>query len=93
MKNGEIKDFMDQLYYGEELVFEYDGTKYFLQGWTENDLCTMVLDIVSQKEFQNYLWKHEAKTMKECAEEFLKTPLWNGKVFPQIQKDVLWSDW
>ena len=93
MKNGDISDFMDQLYYGGELVFEYDGTKYFLQGWTENDLCTMTLDIVSQKEFKDYLWKHEAKTMKECAEEFLKTPLWNGKVFPQIQKDVLWSDW
>ena len=31
MKNSDITDFMDQLYYGGELVFEYDGTKYFLQ--------------------------------------------------------------
>ncbi len=26
MKNGDIKDFMDQLYYGGELVFIYEGT-------------------------------------------------------------------
>ena len=50
-------------------MFEYDGAKYFIQGWTEDDLCTMVLDIVSQKPFREYFWKHEAKTMRECAEE------------------------
>lgn len=93
MKNGCISDFIDQLYYGGELVFEYKGSRYFIQGWTEADRNIMVLDLVSQEKFKSYLWTHEAQTMKECAESFLDAPLWNGKTFIQIQEDVTWSDW
>ena len=93
MKNGDITDFMDQLYYGGELVFEYAGSKYFIQGWTMDDRNFMALDYVNNEQFKEYLWKHEAKTMKECAEAFLAAPLWNGKNFSQIQEEVTWSDW
>ena len=37
--------------------------------------------------------QHEKAIHKENAEEFLKAPLWNGKVFMQVQEDVVWSDW
>ena len=93
MKNGDFTDFLDQLYYGGELVFEYAGSKYFIQGWTEKDQSVMVLDHVCKDEFKQYLWTHEARTMKECAEAFLTAPLWNSKTFPEIQEDVTWSDW
>ena len=93
MKNGDINDFLDQLYYGGELVFEYAGSKYFIQGWTTTDRNFMVLDFVRDDEFKSYLWTHEAKTMKECADAFLSAPLWNGQDFLQIQDDVAWTDW
>ena len=93
MKNGDISEFIDQLYYGGELVFEYESKKYFLQGWTKDNICKMVLDIVSDVPFHGYLWEYEAETMKECAEAFLTAPLWNGKDFQQVQEDVIWSDW
>ena len=93
MKNGDINDFLDQLNYGGELVFEYAGSRYFIQGWTTTDRNFMALDYVRDEVFKNYIWTHEASTMKECADAFLSEPLWEGKNFLQIQDDVTWTDW
>ena len=45
MIDGKITEFIDQLCYGQELVFVYKGKKYFVQGWWNDDrtLATMVL--------------------------------------------------
>ena len=95
MKNGNITDFLDHLYLGEEIVFEYEDKKYFIQGWWAEDKsgATMVLDFVENLEFQQYFWKNNSSTMKACAEKFLATPLWDGKTFLQLQEKVIWSDW
>ena len=93
MKKDEITEFMDKLYYGEEIVFEFGSTKYFIQGWKEKETCVMVLDTVSENRFQGYLWQYQAKSMKACADAFLSAPIWDGKDFLQIQDSVIWSDW
>lgn len=93
MKNGDVNDFLNQLYYGGELVFEYAGIRYFIQGWTTSDRNFMALDYVSNEKFKKYIWTHEAATMKECADAFLSAPIWNGNNFSQIQEEVTWSDW
>ena len=93
MKKDEITEFMDKLYYGEEIVFEFGSAKYFIQGWKDKETCIMVLDTVSENRFQGYLWQYQAKSMKECADAFLSAPIWNGKDFLQIQDSVIWSDW
>lgn len=93
MKNGCITEFIDKLYYGEELVFTHKGVKYFLQGWTAEEAATMVLDIAETSLFSGYIWKHEAPTIRACAEEFLKAQIWDGRDFLQIESDVEWADW
>lgn len=92
MKNGNLNEFINGLYYGDEMLFVYDKTKYFIQGWTQNDKCYMFLDVPDKKQ-ENYVWQYEAKTMKECAEAFLSEKIWEGKAFYEIEKDVMWSDW
>ncbi len=92
MQGGNLNDFIDGLYYGYEMIFEYDNTKYFIQGWSKDNQSYMFLDVPTE-DSNNYIWKHEAKTMKECAEAFLSEKLWNGKTFYDIESDVLWSDW
>ena len=32
MLNGDVNEFVDGLYYGDERVFLYKGQKYFIQG-------------------------------------------------------------
>lgn len=92
MKNGNLSDFVDGLYYGYEMLFEYNGTKYFIQGWTQDGKYYMFLDIPDKK-LADYVWKYEASTMRECAEAFLNEKLWNGKTFYDVEKDTTWIDW
>ena len=92
VKNGELRDFIDGLYYGYAMLFVYDEVKYFIQGWTQDNKCYMFLDIPDKKQ-KDYEWKYEAPTMRACAEAFLSEKLWNGKTFYEIEKDVIWVDW
>lgn len=33
MLNGNVKEFVDNLYYGAEMYYIYREKKYFIQGW------------------------------------------------------------
>ena len=48
MIDGRLSEFLDLLYMGEELVFEYHNVKYFLQGWSSEGQARMVLDILDK---------------------------------------------
>ncbi len=94
MIDGNLTEFIDQLYYGYEIVYLYQNKRYFIQGWwNEEGKAIMVLDDVTELKKKNYLWKHSADNMRECAESFLTAPIWEGKNFLEIQEDVIWSDW
>ena len=95
MIDGNITEFIDQLYYGQEIVFSYKGRKYFIQGWWNDDKSetTMVLDDVTEEHEGDYIWEYHASKMSECAKAFLAAPIWDGRDFLQIEKDVLWTDW
>ena len=43
MKNGSITDFLDQLNYGGELVFEYEGKKDFKRSTKHGNHCKYTL--------------------------------------------------
>ena len=92
MINGNITEFLDKVYYGEELFFEYQGIDYFLQGWNKDGEAVMVLDILNQAPFKEYMWECSKASMTECAEEFLNSNIWDGKNFMQIQRDVTWKE-
>ena len=92
MINGNITEFLDKVYYGEELFFEYQGIDYFLQGWNKDGEAVMVQDILNQAPFKEYVWECSKASMKECAEEFLNYNIWDGKNFMQIQRDVTWKE-
>lgn len=34
-ENGNVREFIDHIHYGDEFWFLYNGTKYFLEGWIE----------------------------------------------------------
>ena len=95
MIDGDINEFIDLLYYGQEIVFIYKDKKYFIQGYSIDNYtkATMELMEVTDQPFIGYLWEYHADTMRECAEAFLAAPIWNGKDFMQIQEEVTWSDW
>ncbi|MEG0836162.1 MAG: hypothetical protein RRY24_04485 [Clostridiales bacterium] len=45
MINGNAREFLYRIYYGDKLIFIFKGEKFFLQGFLENDgICTTYLD-------------------------------------------------
>ena len=61
--DGSLSDFIDHLYYGQEIVFSYNGRKYFIQGWWSDDKSesTMVLDDLSEEHEDDYIWECHAQ--------------------------------
>ena len=95
MINGNITDFIDQLNYGQEIVFLYKDRKYFIQGWWNDDKTetTLVLTEENDEPFTKYLWECHAIKMSDCADAFLNAEIWDRKCFLQIQDEVTWTDW
>ena len=93
MKGGELTDFLDRVYYGEELIFLYKDKKYFLQGWWSDDGKTVEMELCIINENLEMIWHQKAMKMAVCAERFLSEKLWDGKDFLQAQEDMTWSDW
>ena len=56
MINGKMTEFIEQLSYGQEIVFSYRGAKYFVQGWWNDDrsIATMVLEKLDDHPFTGY---------------------------------------
>jgi len=90
MIGGNIKDFMDGLYYGNEMLTEYKGRRYMIQGWWKNNLFH--LEIWDYENPEKYKWSCNFPSQAQCVEEFLNTPHWDGKSFQKIEKDLIWSE-
>lgn len=60
MINGNIEEFTDKLLYGEELIYFYNGKKYFSQGYTLDD---------GRYRFELQLWEPEGKVLWKVEKE------------------------
>lgn len=53
MINGDVKEFIDGLYYGDERFFIYDDNKYFVQGYCEAETFTSCILLKTRKMILN----------------------------------------
>lgn len=87
-----INEFVDKLYYGDEMCINYKGVRYFIQGWSNKN--KFYLNMVNyDDDTGKYIFEHVSSSMKECADVFLNSKLWDGKKFLEIASEVEWSDW
>ncbi|MCR5670590.1 MAG: hypothetical protein K6G10_06255 [Butyrivibrio sp.] len=99
MINGNVKEFVDNLYYGSEMYFIFHDKRYFIQGWIENSVHYLVLDysyegidLPKNYAFEGYIWEHKSTESGECVQAFLDAPIWNGKTFYEVEKEMTWID-
>ncbi len=92
MKNEEIIEFIDGLNYGKEMFLTFKETKYFIQGWWEQDQAHLVFDYAEPSDNPNCLWMCSSKQMSDCAEAFLEAKLWAGKAFSEVESEIVWTD-
>lgn len=89
MKNGDVYEFVDRIYYGDELWFIYDGKKYFLEGWLDNNTLNLYLYEMTENG-ETYIWQGDAKNYPVDA--FIKAKIWHGKSFWEVEHDMTWVD-
>ena len=78
MRNGNIREFVDKLWDGEELIYIYNGKKYFSQGYVLEN---------GQYRFELQQWEPEGKMLwyvggldhQLSLDKFLEQPLFDGK--------------
>ena len=56
MINGNANEFIEGLYYGDERFFLYDGMKYFIQGYFENEKPMLEVYVLEPSD-SNFEWR------------------------------------
>ncbi len=91
MINGDIHEFMDKLWGGEELIFICQGKKLFSQGYV-NDNGEYVFELQEWSPHPSTLWRIVGKSNQDSLNAFLNEPLFDGKKFWDVEKDIEWVD-
>ncbi len=91
MINGNIDEFIDKLRFGEELIFIYNGRKYFSQGYCLDN---------GQYRFELQQWEHEGKMFwhvegldrQESFDAFMAQQFFDRKTFMEVEQEIEWVD-
>ncbi len=92
MINGDVKQFIDDLYYGTENIFVYEDHKYMIQGWWSDKQYWLGLQQWAPT-VDGYVWEHSASTPEKCVNVFLETKLFRGKTFLEAERQMEWVDY
>ena len=92
MKNGNVNEFVDQLYYGAELLFVHNGQKFFIQGQCADNVYTLYLERITPPA-EDYIWTKSNSAGKYSVDDFLSAPIWDGKTFWEVESEMEWVDW
>ena len=83
MKGMSINEFMNKIYYGDELEFVINETTYFIQGFQDNAKFTLIVDywnkIDGTEPEHDYLFSITCTSKEERMLRFEKAPIFNGK--------------
>ena len=72
------------------MFFEFDGKRYFIQGWYDSGIHYLVLDYATKSD--NYVWEYSSEDSSKCVKNFLNARLWNGKKFYDAEKEITWLE-
>ncbi len=90
MINANANDFLDYVYSMQEAIHIYNQKKYCIQGWNKDGM--VYLDLQEWEPTSKTIWQYKASNILECRNEYLKTPLYDGKTFWEAEKDMEWVD-
>lgn len=91
MINGDVNEFIDGLYYGDERFFLYNGRKYFIQGYYINGKPMLELYVLESSE-NDFSWQRISTDNNYPVADFESEKLFDGKSFWEIENDLEWVD-
>ena len=91
MVNGDAKEFIDGLHYGDERFFYYSHCKYFIQGYLVDGKPMLILYILEPAD-NNFKWSAFSENKCYPVSDFENAPIFNGRTFWQVEKEIEWVD-
>lgn len=91
MIDGDPHDFLDTVCSGQDIVYLYNGIKYWFQGYSKNGINHME---VWQEEppADGYVWTYDDADLQKCFEAFVEAPIFDGKTFWEAEENIHWVD-
>lgn len=95
MHGGDVNEFLDKVVYNEVAV-SYKDWKYLFYGVVYDKatgLYSFMIDRTNaDKSVIEIIYDKTAPTAEQCMEEFLRTPIIEGKTFWELEKDMTWIE-
>jgi hypothetical protein len=95
MINGNVNEFIDQLFYEDHYVI-FHGDKYFFNGcqctFDETGKIINVLLEIYNLTKNSVIFSVEKKTQNLCIEAFEDAKIWGGKSFWDVENEMEWVD-
>ncbi len=91
MINGDAKEFIDGLYYGDERFFIYNKSKYFIQGYYTGEKPMLEIFILEPSD-SNFEWRVISENESYPVSEFENAKIFNEKTFWQVEQEIEWVD-
>lgn len=91
MKNGDVREFIDGLHYGDERFFLFKGEKYFLQGYYVDGKPILELYVIENPN-NEFEWRAVSNSHDYPVSEFENAKIFCGKSFWEIEKEIEWID-
>lgn len=88
MINGNVNDFLDGIHWGEEVWLKYKGIVHFVQGWNEDGKFHLEHSIYGNDD----VWEVIDRDNDVCVKAFLDAPLFDGKKFFDVEREIEWVD-
>lgn len=94
MINGDAREFIDGLYYGDERFFLYNGKKYFVQGYYDSSTNEkpMLEVYILEPADNNFEWRAFSEDSNYPVTEFETAKIFDGKTFWEVEKEIEWVD-
>jgi len=91
MTNGDEREFIDGLHYGDERFFLFHGRKYFVQGYFI-DGKPMLEAYIFEPADNDFLWREFSTGKHYPVSAFENAKIFDGKSFWEAEKEMEWVD-
>lgn len=94
MINGNANKFIESIYNCQDIAFVYKNEKYWFQGHTVSDgIWAVHMECYKvDSPCNEYVWQYNGNSLSEGQVDFQTAPIFDGKTFWDIEKDIEWLD-
>ena len=92
MISGNPRDFLDTAYTGQDIVFSFQGSKYWFQGYCREDGLFHMEIMPYSSDSDAPVWEHDDVSMENCLEALQDDIILNNQSFWDIEEGIEWLD-